>query len=62
MIVVYNLTPIALKSSLEIFSGTRSPRGAVHGISPEQVFFHEVGAVDAIIIVGTCLGMDWLRN
>ena len=56
-----NLPPRASDWSLQIFRQLAQAEGAVHGVAPEEVHFHEVGATDAIVdIVGTCLGLDWL--
>ncbi|MGF1514235.1 MAG: nickel pincer cofactor biosynthesis protein LarC [Elainellaceae cyanobacterium] len=46
--------------STEVFHNLAQAEAKVHGIPAEQVHFHEVGAVDAIVdIVGTCIALNW---
>jgi len=61
LITTAGLPPRVREWSLAVFRKLAEAEGAVHGIEPEKVHFHEVGATDAIVdIVGTCLGLDWL--
>jgi len=47
------------KRSLEIFEDLARVEGNIHNVPPEQVHFHEIGAVDSIIdIVGTVYGIE----
>jgi pyridinium-3,5-bisthiocarboxylic acid mononucleotide nickel chelatase len=62
LITAANLPTKAAQWSLDIFRKLAIAEGAVHGIDPSEVHFHEVGAIDAIVdIVGTCLGLDYLQ-
>ena len=47
--------------SIAIFTRLAEAEAKVHGIEPQKVHFHEVGAKDAIIdIVGGCIGFEML--
>ena len=57
LISAANLQPEVKRHAIEVFSRLGAAEAAVHGVSVNEVHFHEVGALDAIAdIVGVCAG------
>lgn len=56
-----DLDPHLRERVMAVFSLLAEAEGRVHGHSPDQVHFHEVGAIDALVdIVGVCAGLRHL--
>lgn len=55
------LSPWTRQTAVAVFRRLAEAEGKIHGLPPEKVHFHEVGAVDSIVdIVGACIGLELL--
>jgi len=55
------LSPKVKSQAAAIFKRLADAEGRVHGIRPEEVHFHEIGAVDSIVdVVGSVVGLGLL--
>jgi uncharacterized protein (TIGR00299 family) protein len=56
-----DLSETVIAKSMAVFHRIAVAEGKIHGRPPEEVHFHEVGALDSILdIVGFCAGMERL--
>ncbi len=61
MISSSGLSDWAKHRSIAVFQRIAEAEGKIHGRAPDEVHFHEVGAVDSIVdIVGACIALERL--
>jgi pyridinium-3,5-bisthiocarboxylic acid mononucleotide nickel chelatase len=61
LIASSKLSPWVKQKSIAVFQRIAEAEGKIHGLPPERVHFHEVGAVDSIVdVVGACIALEML--
>lgn len=62
MLIESDLPDAVKDMAVKVFSALAEAEGKIHGMAPDDVHFHEVGAVDSIVdITGCCLAMHLLQ-
>jgi uncharacterized protein (TIGR00299 family) protein len=62
LIEASRLEPDVKARATALFRRLAEAEAAVHGTTPDEVHFHEVGAIDSIVdVVGAVVGLHWLR-
>ena len=57
-----SVSPQAVDMARKVFRRLAEAEGEVHGLPPDEVHFHEVGAVDAVVdVLGVCLALERLE-
>ncbi len=57
-----DLSSLTRERALKVYQTLAEVEGEIHGVSPEDVELHEVGAVDSIIdVVGSCAAIESLE-
>lgn len=61
MILASQLSDWVKQKAVAVFRRVAIAEGKIHGHSPDEVHFHEVGAIDSIVdIVGACIALEML--
>jgi uncharacterized protein (TIGR00299 family) protein len=53
------LSPSLKTKVLQVFQALADAEATVHGCAPDQVHFHEIGAIDSLVdVIGVCAGIE----
>ncbi len=62
--IIYNgnLEEKLQRKIYSVFESLANAEGKVHGINPEDVHFHEIGAIDSLVdVIGVCAALNYLN-